>query len=241
MKKIISALLICMLAAVCLFTGCSKAKGLKVKDSSGNDRVLVTDENGKPVYDEAGNIVIVDTDEKGKAKKDENGEQATNAIALDYLLVSGKNAYCRYFTFTQPSGYDMSAVGTAITLTKGDETIDIIYDTEKSVDDKSADIGEVITSLKAQGFNPEVNDETKTLCGSLDKRIEYIRFLYYTCNSHRKDYQRYYIIAVTAHFRFFLLLSHILSKTNTDSTDSVSDKADTTHTHGRISAGDSLA
>ena len=153
MKKIISALLICMLAAVCLFTGCSKAKGLKVKDSSGNDRVLVTDENGKPVYDEAGNIVVVDTDEKGNAKKDENGEQATNAIALDYLLVSGKNAYCRYFTFTQPSGHDMSAVGSAITLTKGDETIDIIYDTEKSVDDKSADIGEVITSLKAQGFN----------------------------------------------------------------------------------------
>ena len=130
------------------------------------------DENGKPVYDEAGNIVIVDTDEKGKAKKDENGEQATNAIALDYLLVSGKNAYCRYFTFTQPSGYDMSAVGTAITLTKGNETIDIIYDTEKSVDDKSADIGEVITSLKAQGFNPEVNDETKTLCGEDAKFTE---------------------------------------------------------------------
>ena len=49
MKKIISALLICMLAAVCLFTGCSKAKGLKVKDSSGNDRVLVTDENGNNI------------------------------------------------------------------------------------------------------------------------------------------------------------------------------------------------
>ena len=145
MKKIISALLICMLAAVCLFTGCSKAKGLKVKDSSGNDRVLVTDENG---------------------------EQATNAIALDYLLVSGKNAYCRYFTFTQPSGYDMSAVGSAITLTKGDETIDIIYDTEKSVDDKSADIGEVISSLKEQGFNPEVNSETKTLCGEDAKFTE---------------------------------------------------------------------
>lgn len=145
MKKIISALLICMLAAVCLFTGCSKAKGLKVKDSSGNDRVLVTDENG---------------------------EQATNAIALDYLLVSGKNAYCRYFTFTQPSGYDMSAVGSAITLTKGNETIDIIYDTEKSVDDKSADIGEVISSLKEQGFNPEVNDETKTLCGEDAKFTE---------------------------------------------------------------------
>ena len=75
MKKIISALLICMLAAVCLFTGCSKAKGLKVKDSSGNDRVLVTDENGKPVYDEAGNIVIVDTDEKGNAKKDETASR----------------------------------------------------------------------------------------------------------------------------------------------------------------------
>lgn len=59
MKKTITALLICMLAAVCLFTGCSKAKGLKVKDSSGNDRVLVTDENGGPIYDEAGNIVIV--------------------------------------------------------------------------------------------------------------------------------------------------------------------------------------
>ena len=145
MKKIISSLLICMLAAVCLFTGCSKAKGLKVKDSSGNDRVLVTDENG---------------------------EQATNAIALDYLLVSGKNVYCRYFTFTQPSGYDMSAVGTAITLTKGGETIDIIYDTEKSVDDKSADIGEVISSLKEQGFNPEVNSETKTLCGQDAKFTE---------------------------------------------------------------------
>ena len=174
MKKIISALLICMLAAVCLFTGCSKAKGLKVKDSSGNDRVLVTDENGKPVYDEAGNIVVVDTDEKGNAKKDENGEQATNAIALDYLLVSGKNAYCRYFTFTQPSGYDMSAVGSAITLTKGDETIDIIYDTEKSIDDKAADVGEVITSLKAQGFNPEVNDESMSVCG-VDRKVKEIK------------------------------------------------------------------
>lgn len=172
MKKIISALLICMLAAVCLFTGCSKAKGLKVKDSSGNDRVLVTDENGKPVYDEAGNIVVVDTDEKGNAKKDENGEQATNAIALDYLLVSGKNAYCRYFTFTQPSGYDMSAVGSAITLTKGDETIDIIYDTEKSIADKRSDLSEVIASIKEQGYNPEVKDETKTLCGQEAKVTE---------------------------------------------------------------------
>ena len=172
MKKTITALLICMLAAVCLFTGCSKAKGLKVKDSSGNDRVLVTDENGKPVYDEAGNIVVVDTDEKGNAKKDENGEQATNAIALDYLLVSGKNAYCRYFTFTQPSGYDMSAVGSAITLVKGKETIDITYDTEKSVDDKLSDISDVIIALKEQGFNPEVKDEVKTLCGQEAKVTE---------------------------------------------------------------------
>ena len=51
-------------------------------------------------------------------------------------------------------------------------TADIIYDTEKSVDDKSADIGEVITSLKAQGFNPEVNDETKALCGEDAKFTE---------------------------------------------------------------------
>lgn len=172
MKKIISALFICMLAAVCLFTGCSKAKGLKVKDSSGNDRVLVTDENGKPIYDEAGNILIVDTDEKGKAKKDDNGEQATNAVSLDYLLTSGDKAYCRYFTFTKPSGYDMSAVGSSITLTKDDETIDIIYDTEKSVEDKAADIGEVISSLKEQGFNPETNTEVKTLCGQEAKFTE---------------------------------------------------------------------
>lgn len=188
MKKIISALLICMLAAVCLFTGCSKAKGLKVKDSSGNDRVLVTDENGKPVYDEAGNIVVVDTDEKGNAKKDENGEQATNAIALDYLLVSGKNAYCRYFTFTQPSGYDMSAVGSAITLTKGDETIDIIYDTEKSIADKRSDLSEVIASIKEQGYNPEVKDETKTLCGQEAKVTE--------IKISSKDYEAFLVCAL---------------------------------------------
>ena len=133
MKKIITALLICMLAAVCLFTGCSKAKGLKVKDSSGNDRVLVTDKNGGPIYDEAGNIVIVETDEKGKAKKDEKGEQVTNAVSLKNLLVSGDKAYCKYFTFTKPSGYEMTVVGSSITLVKGKETIDIIYDTEKSV------------------------------------------------------------------------------------------------------------
>ena len=188
MKKIISALLICMLAAVCLFTGCSKAKGLKVKDSSGNDRVLVTDENGKPVYDEAGNIVVVDTDEKGNAKKDENGEQATNAIALDYLLVSGKNAYCRYFTFTQPSGYDMSAVGSAITLTKGDETIDIIYDTEKSIADKRSDLSEIIASIKEQGYNPEVKDETKTLCGQEAKVTE--------IKISSKDYEAFLVCAL---------------------------------------------
>lgn len=188
MKKIISALLICMLAAVCLFTGCSKAKGLKVKDSSGNDRVLVTDENGKPIYDEAGNIVVVDTDEKGNAKKDENGEQATNAIALDYLLVSGKNAYCRYFTFTQPSGYDMSAVGSAITLTKGDETIDIIYDTEKSIADKRSDLSEIIASIKEQGYNPEVKDETKTLCGQEAKVTE--------IKISSKDYEAFLVCAL---------------------------------------------
>lgn len=172
MKKLISALFICTLAAACLFTGCSKAKGLKVKDSSGNDRVLVTDVSGEPIYDDAGNILVVDTDEKGKANKDENGEQATNAINLDYLLVSGKKAYCKYFTFTQPSGYDMSAVGSSIMLTKDDVTIDIIYSTDKSVDDKAADLGEVITSLKEQGFNPEVNTETKTLCGQEAKFTE---------------------------------------------------------------------
>lgn len=188
MKKIISALLICMLAAVCLFIGCSKAKGLKVKDSSGNDRVLVTDENGKPVYDEAGNIVVVDTDEKGNAKKDENGEQATNAIALDYLLVSGKNAYCRYFTFTQPSGYNMSAVGSAITLTKGDETIDIIYDTEKSIADKCSDLSEIIASIKEQGYNPEVKDETKTLCGQEAKVTE--------IKISSKDYEAFLVCAL---------------------------------------------
>lgn len=188
MKKIISSLLICMLAAVCLFTGCSKAKGLKVKDSSGNDRVLVTDENGKPVYDEAGNIVVVDTDEKGNAKKDENGEQATNAIALDYLLVSGKNVYCRYFTFTQPSGYDMSAVGSAITLTKGDETIDIIYDTEKSIADKRSDLSEIIASIKEQGYNPEVKDETKTLCGQEAKVTE--------IKISSKDYEAFLVCAL---------------------------------------------
>lgn len=188
MKKIISALLICMLAAVCLFTGCSKAKGLKVKDSSGNDRVLVTDENGKPVYDEAGNIVVVDTDEKGNAKKDENGGQATNAIALDYLLVSGKNAYCRYFTFTQPSGYDMSAVGSAITLTKGDETIDIIYDTEKSIADKRSDLSEIIASIKEQGYNPEVKDETKALCGQEAKVTE--------IKISSKDYEAFLVCAL---------------------------------------------
>lgn len=177
-----------MLAAVCLFTGCSKAKGLKVKDSSGNDRVLVTDENGKPIYDEAGNIVVVDTDEKGNAKKDENGEQATNAIALDYLLVSGKNAYCRYFTFTQPSGYDMSAVGSAITLTKGDETIDIIYDTEKSIADKRSDLSEIIASIKEQGYNPEVKDETKTLCGQEAKVTE--------IKISSKDYEAFLVCAL---------------------------------------------
>ena len=35
-----------------------------------------------------------------------------------------------------------------------------------------ADELEVITSLKAQGFNPEVNDETKTLCGEDAKFTE---------------------------------------------------------------------
>lgn len=168
MKKTITALLICMLAAVCLFTGCSKAKGLKVKDSSGNDRVLVTDENGSPIYDEAGNIVIVETDEKGNAKKDEKGEQVTNAVSLKNLLVSGDKAYCKYFTFTKPSGYEMTVVGSSITLVKGKETIDIIYDTEKSVDDKLSDISDVIIALKEQGFNPEV----KTLCGQEAKVTE---------------------------------------------------------------------
>lgn len=188
MKKIITALLICMLAAVCLFTGCSKAKGLKVKDSSGNDRVLVTDENGSPIYDEAGNIVIVETDEKGNAKKDEKGEQVTNAVSLKNLLVSGDKAYCKYFTFTKPSGYEMTVVGSSITLMKGKESIDIIYGTEKSIADKRSDLSEIIASIKEQGYNPEVKDETKTLCGQEAKVTE--------IKISSKDYEAFLVCAL---------------------------------------------
>lgn len=66
----------------------------------------------------------------------------------------------------------MTVVGPSITLVKGKETIDITYDTEKSVDDKLSDISDVIIALKEQGFNPEVKDEVKTLCGQEAKVAE---------------------------------------------------------------------
>lgn len=165
MKKSIFALFICALAAICLFAGCSKAKGLKIKDPNGNDRVAVTDENGEPVYDEAGNIILVDTDEKGHANKDANGEQVTTPLLISNLIESGKNVYCRYFSFTKPSGYDALVYGTTISLTKKNDSISINYEIEETVDDKLDTVSTLIGGMKDEGYTPEVSTSEKTVCG----------------------------------------------------------------------------
>lgn len=165
MKKSIFALFICALAAICLFAGCSKARGLKIKDSNGYDRVAVTDEDGNPVFDDAGNVIIVDTDSKGHANKDKNGEQATTPLLISDLIESGKNVYCRYFSFKLPSGYDSLVYGTTISLTKGNNHISISYDIDKTVDDKLDAVSTLTGGMVDEGYTPTVSSDKKTICG----------------------------------------------------------------------------
>lgn len=165
MKKSIFALFVCALAAICLFAGCSKAKGLKIKDGNGYDRVAVTDENGEPIYDEAGNIILVDTDEKGHAKKDSNGEQATTPLLISDLIESGKNVYCRYFSFIKPSGYEALVYGTTISLTNDNNNISISYEIDKTIDDELDGVSTLIGGMKDEGYTPEISTSEKTVCG----------------------------------------------------------------------------
>lgn len=172
MKKSIFALFICALAAICLFAGCSKAKGLKIKDENGNDRIAVTDENGAPVYDEAGNIILVDTDEKGHANKDANGEQATTPLHISDLIESGDNVYCRYFSFKKPSGYDATVYGTTIALSNDKNDIKFDYTIEETVDDKLDKISQLASGMKDEGYTPTVTSSEKTVCGVAAKVTE---------------------------------------------------------------------
>lgn len=163
MKRSIAAILVCLLVFACAFTGCSKAKGLKVLDGSGKERVLVTNDSGEPVYDDAGNVMVVETDSNGNAKK-ENGEQVTNAVALNEVLVSGKKIFSRWFTLEKPSGYDLITYGSTVSLTKDNENITLTFDMD-GVEKRLGDMNKLVNAINDQDAKAEVKTENKKLCG----------------------------------------------------------------------------
>lgn len=82
-----------LVAVLCVLTACTRLDGLAVQDSSGKNRVIVTNESGEPVYDDAGNVLIIKTDEKGRSEKDSDGNLVTNPLSMDYVIDSGEMLY----------------------------------------------------------------------------------------------------------------------------------------------------
>lgn len=168
MKKRFAAIPVFLVAALCVLTACTRLDGLAVQDSSGKNRVIVTNESGEPVYDDAGNVLIIKTDEKGRSEKDSDGNLVTNPLSMDYVIDSGEMLYCRYFSMAKPDGYEVTSYGYNISLVKKDgSSITFSYDDSAKLADKLSAQADIVTAMKEQkGAEVETETYEKEIAGA---------------------------------------------------------------------------
>ncbi|MBR3789981.1 MAG: hypothetical protein IKK46_04750 [Clostridia bacterium] len=145
-KKSVALLIVVIMCCTFIFTACNKDK--YTNPVTGEEYILVTDENGNKVLSEDGELLVYATDEDGKKIKDDEGNYVTeihgfigqienNGVIEDYAyyltLPDGWKSVDKQGNFENKSkGYELS-------VDIQDETFDDCYKKSKAVFDATSE------------------------------------------------------------------------------------------------------
>ena len=103
-KKSIALLIAVIMCCTFVFTACNKGK--YTDPSTGNEYVLVTDENGEKVLSDDGELLVYVTDEDGKKVKDDEGNFVTEVHGFIGQIENDGVIEDYAYYFTLPSGWE---------------------------------------------------------------------------------------------------------------------------------------
>ncbi len=102
-KKYIAVLIAIVIFCTVIFTSCNKAK--YTNPVTGEEYILVTDENGNKVLSEDGELLVYATDEKGKKIKDDDGNYVTEVHGFIGQIESNGVIEDYAYYLTLPDGW----------------------------------------------------------------------------------------------------------------------------------------
>ena len=167
MKKYFALILTFILIFTC-FTACKPTikDGAVVTNAAGENFAAVTEDDGGIKRDEAGNLVVLVTDEDGKNVK-ENGENMTNAVAIQHALVIGDTIEMPQYSIQIPNGWSDSLSFEDLALSKDNTadklTISVISD--KSFASVCEERSSLINTTKNNFDNAVVNNKAIEVAG----------------------------------------------------------------------------
>ena len=139
-KRIIILAMVAVIAVSVVFTACNK--DVYTDPSTGEEYLLVTDENGEKVLSADGELLVYVTNEDGKKVKDSDGNYETEVHGFVGQLENGGVVEDYAYYYTLPSGW-------------------------KTVTDK----GEFENKSKKATFNVSIENETYTDCVRKIERV----------------------------------------------------------------------
>ncbi len=161
MKKYFALILTFVLILTC-FAACKPTvkDGAVVTNAAGENFAAVTEADGGIKRDEAGNLVVLVTDEDGRNVK-ENGENVTNAIALQHALIIGNTIEMPEYSIQIPQGWSDSMSFENLALSKdgtADKLVISVID-DKSFTDVAAERSSLINTTKNNFANTVVENK----------------------------------------------------------------------------------
>lgn len=102
-KRIVIFAMVAIIAMSVIFTACNK--DVYTDPSSGEEYILVTDENGEKVLNEDGELLVYVTDEDGKKVKDAEGNYETEVHGFVGQLENNGVVEDYAYYFTLPDGW----------------------------------------------------------------------------------------------------------------------------------------
>lgn len=102
-KKSIALLIVVIMCCTLIFTACNKDK--YTNPVTGEQYILVTDENGEKVLSEDGELLVYATEENGEKIKDDEGNFVTEVHGFVGQLESNGVVEDYAYYFTLPSGW----------------------------------------------------------------------------------------------------------------------------------------
>ncbi len=151
-KKSVALLIVVIMCCTFIFTACNKDK--YTNPVTGEEYILVTDENGNKVLSEDGELLVYATDEDGKKIKDDEGNYVTEIHGFIGQIENNGVIEDYAYYFTLPNGWKtVSDLGEFENKSKGYKlSIDILEETFNDYFYKSMKLYEGINSAIKDGM-----------------------------------------------------------------------------------------